>query len=91
MKTFEYIRGGAIHLATTGAPIKTGGWRVFRPVLNQELCNKCELCFWFCPDGSIKFEGDHMQIDYEYCKGCGLCAHECPKKAINMQREEGQS
>jgi pyruvate ferredoxin oxidoreductase delta subunit len=91
MTQSEYIRGGSIHRVTAGSPINTGTWRVFRPVLNQALCNSCKLCFWFCPDSTVIFEKDNVQIDYEHCKGCGLCAHECPKKAITMKREEERS
>ncbi|MFA4862019.1 4Fe-4S binding protein [Methanoregula sp.] len=68
-----------------GSAGRTGSWRVFFPVVDQERCNRCGLCALYCPDAVI----DHnLIIDLVYCKGCGICAHECPKKAVAMIREE---
>ena len=66
---------------------KTGTWRVFRPVIDQERCNMCLLCWVFCPDGVVFRQGAGLGIDYEYCKGCGICANECRPKAIEMVKE----
>jgi len=72
--------------ASIGAP--TGGWRTFRPVLNEEKCEKCMLCWLYCPDGVISVGGDGYPLfDYEYCKGCGICAYECRSKAIELVKE----
>ena len=68
-----------------GAGGKTGSWRVFRPVVNKEMCNECELCQMNCPDAAIDQD---LKVDLNFCKGCGICANECPKKAIEMVREE---
>jgi 2-oxoacid:acceptor oxidoreductase delta subunit (pyruvate/2-ketoisovalerate family) len=66
----------------------TGDWRTFRPVINKENCNKCGICWMFCPEAVIKkTEDGYYEIDYSYCKGCGICAHECPTKNIEMKRE----
>ncbi len=65
----------------------TGGWRSMRPLLDQERCTKCLLCWLYCPDESI--DRETLEIDYTYCKGCGLCAAECPIDAIEMVRETG--
>lgn len=64
---------------------KTGSWREFKPVIDMNKCNKCMLCFIFCPDGCINPET--YGVDYEHCKGCGICAQECPLKAIEMVEE----
>jgi len=32
---------------------KTGGWRIFIPVFNAELCNGCGTCETFCPEGIV--------------------------------------
>nr|MDO8116757.1 4Fe-4S binding protein [Candidatus Sigynarchaeota archaeon] len=67
---------------------KTGEWRTFRPVIDNEKCNKCGFCYTFCPEGTISFSKDTgPEIDLVYCKGCGICAKECPKKAIEMKME----
>ncbi|MFH1624815.1 MAG: 4Fe-4S binding protein [Pseudomonadota bacterium] len=84
----EYIRGGSVHKSGTSVAYKTGGWRVFKPIIDQSKCNYCKLCYWYCPDNCIIWEKDNIDIDFEYCKGCGICAYECPKHAIEMKREK---
>jgi len=72
--------------ASMGAP--TGTWREHRPMLNKEKCEKCMLCWLYCPDGVITIDEDKYPVfDYEYCKGCGVCAQECRFKAIELVRE----
>ncbi|RLG46872.1 MAG: pyruvate ferredoxin oxidoreductase [Thermoproteota archaeon] len=67
---------------------KTGDWRVFKPVIDGEKCVKCGLCWMFCPDMAISWDGEGVpEVDYDFCKGCGICANECPVHAIEMVRE----
>ena len=68
---------------------KTGGWRAFRPVVDENKCTFCLLCWIYCPDAAVKRadEVKKVRIDYDYCKGCGICASECPVKAITMVEE----
>ena len=78
---------------------KTGDWRTFRPVIDQEKCVRCLFCWAYCPDAAVKIvekpyrtqSGKEypfsVEIDYDYCKGCGICANECPVKAIQMVEE----
>ena len=84
----EYVRGGTIHAVATSKLMKTGSWRVFRPVVIDGKCNQCQLCHWYCPDASITMAEEGIEIDFDYCKGCGICALECPAQAIVMEREE---
>lgn len=70
--------------------LNTGDWRTKRPILNQDKCIKCGLCFLYCPVNSIKKEREGFAICYDYCKGCGICSYECPQNAINMILEEGE-
>lgn len=63
----------------------TGSWRIFVPVLDEGKCNKCLLCWIYCPEACITKD---IKINYDYCKGCGICAEECPSKAIVMKKEE---
>ena len=67
---------------------ETGEWRSQRPVLDSEACNRCGLCWMYCPDQAVRPEGDSYRISYTYCKGCGICAEECPKGAISLVVEE---
>ena len=70
---------------------KTGDWKSQGPILDKTKCNKCGLCYIFCPEGCINEEADgYFVADLSYCKGCGICAIECPKKAITMAEEEEQ-
>lgn len=63
----------------------TGTWRTFRPVINRERCNKCMMCWLYCPEGVVsKDSNGYPVVDYEFCKGCGICANECRAKAIDM-------
>ncbi|HHW60741.1 MAG TPA: 4Fe-4S binding protein [Syntrophomonadaceae bacterium] len=71
---------------TKGAGGDTGSWRVRRPVVNTQICNKCQICWVFCPEAVI--DRNEITIDYRYCKGCGVCATECPTGAISMEKEE---
>ena len=67
---------------------ETGDWKSRRPVLDKAKCNKCGLCFIYCPEGCIQpDEEGYFIADLKYCKGCGICAAECPKKAIKMEVE----
>lgn len=69
----------------------TGGWKTFRPILDEEKCIKCNICWKFCPDVSVIVTEDGTpEFDYDHCKGCGICAYECPKDAIEMVLEEEQ-
>jgi len=68
---------------------QTGGWRTERPIIDLDKCNKCGLCYLFCPDAAIEQNNDgYFKVDLFYCKGCGICATECPKQAITMVEEE---
>jgi len=70
----------------TSPEYKTGTWRVTGPVIDQNKCIKCLLCWVYCPDMAIiREEDDSVKVDYDYCKGCGICSTVCPVKAISME------
>ena len=54
------------------------------PVINDNLCTKCMICWKFCPDVAIDIKNKKPIVNLKYCKGCGICATECPKNAIEM-------
>ncbi len=49
------------------------------------VCNNCDRCVTYCPDGVIKRVGDELVFDYEYCKGCGVCVAECSRSVVYMK------
>ena len=52
--------------------------------LSCGVCNECDLCVTYCPEGMLKRVGHRFEFDYSYCKGCGVCAAECPRNVIVM-------
>lgn len=81
------IGGATFRLSTD---VKTGDWRALRPIVDQKKCTKCMICWLYCPDMAVIWNGEEISINYDYCKGCSICAHECPVKAISMVPEWGE-
>jgi 2-oxoacid:acceptor oxidoreductase gamma subunit (pyruvate/2-ketoisovalerate family) len=52
--------------------------------LSCGVCNECDLCVTFCPEGVLKRVGHDLVFDYAYCKGCGICVTECPRNVVFM-------
>ncbi len=69
--------------------IRTGDWRLERPVVREGRCSHCGVCYLLCPNNCIKDRSTHFAADLEFCKGCGVCARVCPGAAIVMQEEVG--
>lgn len=67
---------------------ETGDWSSQKLTLNYEKCNRCGLCWMYCPDNAIRAEKENYRILIKYCKGCGICVKECPKDAISMTGKE---
>ena len=55
-----------------------------RRCLSCGVCNECDLCVTYCPEGVLKRVGHRLVFDYAYCKGCGICVTECPRNVIFM-------
>ena len=67
--------------------VKTGEWRFQKPVVSEEKCTRCGICFIFCPTNSMREKEKSYEPDLETCKGCGICANECHARAIAMEFE----
>ncbi|MBU4173959.1 MAG: 4Fe-4S binding protein [Actinobacteria bacterium] len=79
-----------IHHPGSATGQNTGDWRSERPVRDDSKCDKCGICWIFCPDAALFMDEDGFyEVDLFHCKGCGICARECGKGAITMV-EEGE-
>ncbi len=56
-----------------------------RRCLSCGVCNSCDRCVTYCPDGVLKRVGKEIVFDYDYCKGCGVCVSECSRAVIFMK------
>ncbi|SRR4030042_5028337 len=65
---------------------KTASWRSIRPVIIEEKCKRCMMCWKYCPEPAI-FPSDPPEVDYDFCKGCGICIEVCPFEAIISEKE----
>ena len=72
--TFEEIHSG---LADTDEA---------RRCLSCGVCNECDICITYCPEGVLKRVGHDLVFDYAYCKGCGVCVTECPRNVVFMSQ-----
>ncbi len=58
---------------------KRGTSKTQRPVIRFDICTKCTLCWYECPDECFDPTPDGLyDVNYEYCTGCGRCAEVCP-------------
>ena len=55
-----------------------------RRCLSCGVCNDCDLCVTYCPEGVLKRVGHELIFDHAYCKGCGICVTECPRNVVYM-------
>lgn len=67
---------------------KTGKWCSIKPVVLNDKCTSCLLCWKFCPEACISIVDGIPVIDYDYCKGCGICIEVCTKGAIELEEEK---
>ncbi|MDG6934453.1 MAG: 2-oxoacid:acceptor oxidoreductase family protein [Nitrososphaerota archaeon] len=90
---FELIMGertGTEEITSAGNSnaVKTGSWRIFKPIIDYNKCTACMVCFAYCPESALTLRGDYKPvIDEDNCKGCLICYRECPPKAITLEKE----
>ncbi|WP_188681560.1 4Fe-4S dicluster-binding protein [Thermogymnomonas acidicola] len=70
---------------------KRGTSKTQRPVIRFDLCTKCTLCWYECPDEvfDVTPEG-YYDPHYEYCTGCGRCAEACPVEECIVMVDENR-
>lgn len=61
----------------------------FFAVVDEDLCNGCEVCIDRCQVDAISINDDDIaQIDLQRCIGCGLCVTTCATEAMSMQKKD---
>jgi MinD superfamily P-loop ATPase len=60
----------------------------FIPSINEDLCDLCGECAYFCQHNAILVIPQKVLIFPELCHGCGGCALMCPKKAIIEEKHK---
>ncbi|MFQ5494296.1 MAG: 2-oxoacid:acceptor oxidoreductase family protein [Phycisphaerae bacterium] len=78
-RTFTEVRTGFSDRADHRPAVEEAG-RCF----SCGVCNTCDWCLEYCPEGILLRDGDGYRFDYGYCKGCGVCATACPRGVIFM-------
>lgn len=75
-----------VHLGFAAGPTGDGAVSEARRCLSCGVCNQCDRCLEYCPEGILKRNADASgyEFDLEYCKGCGVCMTACPRGAIYM-------
>ena len=82
--------GCDVHRPGSTAEFHTGNWRTgLKPVLDEEKCISCGICWIMCPDIAFtRNEDGGYAWQGAYCKGCGICVTTCPKTALTMEEEQ---
>lgn len=59
----------------------------FYAVVDEDLCNGCEVCIERCQFNALKMEDDICMVDTTFCYGCGLCVTSCATQAISLNKK----
>ena len=63
--------------------------RTQRPIVRFDLCTKCQLCWYDCPDEAFDPTSDGLyDVNLDYCVGCGRCAQVCPVQECIVMVDE---
>ena len=59
------------------------------PVIDEELCNTCGICYNICPQDVFSFDKKQKAtpvIAYpQECWYCGACVVDCPQRAVSLE------
>jgi len=56
-----------------------------KPMIEEEVCNACDLCAEICPPKALARKGKDLVFDYEQCIRCFCCLEVCPEGAISIK------
>lgn len=54
-------------------------------LINDNACQRCEVCVNKCPVDALYLENDKVKVDQDKCIFCGECQIICPTKAVRLQ------
>ncbi len=60
--------------------------RLTNPVVDDELCTKCQICVKSCPVKAINNYEGKIRVDYKECIECFCCIELCPSKAMTINK-----
>jgi uncharacterized Fe-S center protein len=80
--------GGAVKNISMGFASRAQKQRMHsdtKPVLTENLCNRCGTCVEVCPTGAAHWGGDgYPSYDLGMCIGCAQCIGLCPEMALQI-------
>jgi uncharacterized protein (DUF362 family)/Pyruvate/2-oxoacid:ferredoxin oxidoreductase delta subunit len=56
-----------------------------KPMIEEEVCNACDLCAEICPPKALARKGKDLVFDYEQCIRCFCCLEVCPEGTISIK------
>ena len=62
----------------------------FYAVVDEELCNACEICIDRCQFDALQMLDDVCSVNTTFCFGCGLCVTTCASGAITLQQKNSE-
>ncbi len=60
--------------------------RLTDPVVNDELCTKCQICVQSCPVKAIDNNKGNIRVNYKKCIECFCCIELCPARAMTIKK-----
>ncbi len=60
--------------------------RLTDPVVNHELCTRCQICVKSCPVQAITKAKGKIKVNYRQCIECFCCIELCPTKAMTIKK-----
>ncbi|MDD5491501.1 MAG: DUF362 domain-containing protein [bacterium] len=60
--------------------------RLTDPVVNEELCTKCQICVNSCPVKAIDNYQGKIRVNYKACIECFCCIELCPSRAMTIKK-----
>jgi uncharacterized protein (DUF362 family)/NAD-dependent dihydropyrimidine dehydrogenase PreA subunit len=58
----------------------------FKPVIDESICKKCEVCKNGCPVDAITINEDTSRINDKVCIRCFCCSEVCPYNAVFIKK-----